>query len=94
MESLFSAVKISDYISPEKKEKSLPEIQDTIKLFVDRINADRKEHGYKEYPASFIASRMYMAGYKTKSQMRMLYGSCDDSVNFGAFWHIKTKKKI
>lgn len=95
MESIFSAVKIEDYsFSEKKKDKSLPEIQEIIKQFVDKINTDRKEHGYKPYPESFIASRMYLAGYKTKSQMKMLHGSCNDSVNFGAFWHIKTKKKV
>lgn len=69
------------------------ERQEILKKFVDRINDSRIKGGFKEYPAGYIAVRLYRSGYKTNSMLHMLYGSCSDSINFSAMFHLKTGSK-
>lgn len=78
-------------VVPEKK--VILQRQENIKKFVDKINDSRAVEEFSPYPPSYIAVRMYRAGYKTDSQLHMLYGSCNDSINFSATWHLKTGSK-
>lgn len=73
--------------------KAFSERAEIIEKFVTRINDLRVAGGYMPYPASFIAIRLYRAGYNSNSQLLMLYGSCEDSINFSAIWHLKTGSK-
>lgn len=78
---------------PAVEGKVLTARQEIMKKFVDRLNSLRALGGFQAYPASYIAARMYRSGYKTDSQFHMLYGSCEDSINFSATWHLKTGSK-
>jgi hypothetical protein len=77
--------------TPVPQTKALSPRQQVLKDFVTVINGARVSDGYKPYPESYICVRMYKAGYKTVSHLKMLFGSCSDAINFSATWHNKTK---
>lgn len=55
-----------------------------LKPFVDRINASRKDGGYKPYTPSMIASKMsHIATEDLPAHYKML----NNSKNFCALWH-------
>jgi len=68
------------------KTNTLNERQELIKKFVDRLNLDRSNGGYKPLSPSFYASKMYDAGLNSNFLLWWFWGYCNDSKNFSSTW--------
>ena len=82
---------ISDFEIKKPAHKGTTERSDALHFFYERLVAEYKEYKGSKYNdkdfKSILAIRTAKAGYKSISQLRMLYGSCNHSRNFAkTFW--------
>lgn len=74
------------------KTKMTNERQEIIKMFADRLNADRGK--LKPLNPAFISMKMNDAGVKDKSDLYQFYGQCKEAKNFSKYWWWSLKAKI
>ena len=75
-------IDFSRYQVKEVKSKITNQRQEVLKMFVDRLNAERTGK-YKPLPAAFYAVKMSMLSVQ---DLREFYGYCSESKNFSACW--------
>lgn len=73
-----------------EKSKITNQRQEVLKMFVDRLNADRVASGRKALPPAFYATKMSMLSLQ---DMREFYGYCNEAKNFSATWWWRTNPK-
>lgn len=82
-------IDFSKYQVKEVKSKITNQRQEVIKMFVDRLNAERTGK-YKPLPPAFYATRMSMLSVQ---ELREFYGICKESKSFSACWWSRTNPK-
>jgi hypothetical protein len=90
MQSIASFMQLP--LAEDSPRKCLNQRQELIKLFVEKLNADRVGK-YKPLSPKFIASKMAMAGIKDNQDLYWYYKYCEDAKNFGACWWGSMKSK-
>ncbi len=73
---------LSNYKIPEKSSVN-SERAEILKIFVDRINSERKEAGYKKLPARVIAIK---TSHLDLWDLKVFLGQCKEAKNFGAYF--------
>lgn len=73
-----------------KNEKITSERQSVVSEFVDRINKNRAETGYKPMKSSKIAVSM---AHLDLWDLRIFLGRCKEAKNFSAYWWYNLKVK-
>lgn len=70
--------------NPQEK----PKVQrnELIRLFVDKLNEDRRGAGFKELSPSFYAIKMAQSGMKSVRDLEWFYGYCKEAKNFSSTW--------
>lgn len=83
-------VDLSRYQPAKVKSKITNQRQEVMKMFVDRLNADRISGGYKPLRPAFYAVRMRFMDIQ---QLRQFYGYCDEAMSFSRTWWWATNPK-
>jgi len=83
--------KLKNYKLHKPKSKITNKRQEVIKMFLDRLNEDRKD---TKYPPLKPQRLGVMFAYTTTDQLYRFYGDCADTNNFSSYfwWKFKTIK--
>ncbi len=79
---------IKDILSTYKVETKTfqkSERAEIVKKFVDRLNSQRQQDGFKVLPASFYAIKMAQAKLST-NDLYWFYRYCDEAQSFSKCW--------
>lgn len=74
----------------DKSQKHLNERSVLLRPFVDRIDCDRKQAGYKPYGAAEIARCM---SHIATDDLHYFFEQCSKAKSFGALWNWYCKPK-
>lgn len=86
---------LKNYIG-NKSEKPLityGEWQHLVGKFTDKLDAVRKENGFKKLGAKFYSVKMAQSGLKTVRDLYWFYAYCNDAKNFSKCWWWSLKAK-
>lgn len=77
----------------QKEEIKISERSELVKRFIDKLNTNRVDNGFKKLPASFYAIKMADAGLKEVSDLYWFYRYCEDGRDFSKTWWWSLKVK-
>jgi len=70
-----------------KKTNIRSERAELLQNFLETLNRDRRDGGYKPYNPAFLSMKLSQSGLKTNSDIYSFYNQCQNARNFGAYFH-------